>query len=38
VLGVVHSAVVDRPAINGPELEDELTRLVVRFLEPGRVG
>jgi hypothetical protein len=38
VLGVVHSAVVDRPAINGPELARELTRLVVRFLEPGRLG
>lgn len=34
VLGAVHAAVVDRPAMNGPRLVDELTRLVVRFLEP----
>jgi AcrR family transcriptional regulator len=34
VLGVVHSAVVDRPAVNGPALVEELTRLVVRFLSP----
>ncbi|MGO8998033.1 MAG: TetR/AcrR family transcriptional regulator [Polyangiaceae bacterium] len=34
VLGIVHSAVVDRPALNGPPLVDELTRLVVRLLEP----
>ena len=34
VLGTVHSAVVDRPAVNGPALEAELTRLVVRFLGP----
>jgi AcrR family transcriptional regulator len=34
VLGAVHSAVVDRPGMNGPVLVDELTRLVVRFLEP----
>jgi AcrR family transcriptional regulator len=35
VLGAVHSAVVDRPGMNGPALVDELTRLVVRFLEPS---
>jgi AcrR family transcriptional regulator len=35
VLGTVHSAVVDRPGLNGPALEDELTRLVVRFLAPS---
>jgi AcrR family transcriptional regulator len=34
VLGIVHSAVVDRPSLNGPGLVDELTRLVVRFLAP----
>lgn len=34
VLGTVHSAVVDRPGMNGPPLVEELTRLVVRFLEP----
>ena len=34
VLGAVHSAVVDRPSVNGPGLVDELTRLVVRFLAP----
>jgi AcrR family transcriptional regulator len=33
VLGAVHSALVDRPAMNGPPLVDEVTRLVVRFLE-----
>jgi AcrR family transcriptional regulator len=32
VLGTVHAAVVDRPNMNGPELVDELTRLVVGFL------
>jgi AcrR family transcriptional regulator len=34
VLGAVHSAVVDRPAMNGPALVEELTRLIVRFLAP----
>jgi AcrR family transcriptional regulator len=34
VLGTVHSAIVDRPSVNGPALEDELTRLVVRFMAP----
>jgi AcrR family transcriptional regulator len=34
VLGTVHSAVVDRPSLNGPALVDELTRLVTRFLAP----
>ena len=34
LLGAVHAAVVDRPALNGPELVEELTRLVVRFLAP----
>jgi AcrR family transcriptional regulator len=34
VLGTAHAAVVDRPAMNGPELVDEVTRLVVRFLAP----
>jgi AcrR family transcriptional regulator len=34
VLGTVHSAVVDRPSVNGPALVDELTRLIVRFLAP----
>ena len=33
VLGAVHSALVDRPAMNGPPLVNEVTRLVVRFLE-----
>jgi AcrR family transcriptional regulator len=32
VLGAVHAAVVDRPSLNGPELVDQVTRLVVRFL------
>jgi AcrR family transcriptional regulator len=34
VLGTAHAAVVDRPNMNGPELVDEVTRLVVRFLAP----
>ena len=34
LLGIVHSAVVDRPALNGPGLVDEVTHLVVRFLAP----
>ncbi len=34
LLGAIHSAVVDRPALNGPALVAELTRLVVRFLAP----
>jgi AcrR family transcriptional regulator len=34
LLGIVHSAVVDRPSLNGPGLVDELTHLVVRFLAP----
>jgi AcrR family transcriptional regulator len=34
VLGIVHSAVVDRPTLNGPGLVDEVTRLVVGFLGP----
>jgi AcrR family transcriptional regulator len=34
VLGTVHSAVVDRPSLNGPALVDEVTRLVARFLAP----
>jgi AcrR family transcriptional regulator len=34
VLGAVHAAVVDRPAVNGPALVDEVTRLIVRFLAP----
>jgi AcrR family transcriptional regulator len=34
VLGAVHSAVVDRPSLNGPALVGELTLLVVRFLAP----
>jgi AcrR family transcriptional regulator len=34
VLGVVQAAVVDRPDLNGPELADEMTRLVVRYLAP----
>ncbi len=34
VLGAVHAAVVDRPALNGPLLVDEVTRLIVRFLAP----
>ncbi len=32
VLGTVHAAVVDRPAMNGPALVEELTRVVVRVL------
>jgi len=32
VLSVVQSAVVDRPKLNGPELVDELTRLVVGYV------
>lgn len=34
VLGTAHAAVVDRPGMNGPELVEEVTRLVVRFLAP----
>jgi AcrR family transcriptional regulator len=32
VLSVVQSVVVDRPKLNGPELVDELTRLVVGYV------
>jgi AcrR family transcriptional regulator len=35
VLGTVHSAVVDRPGMNGPALVSEMTRLIVGFLEPA---
>ena len=34
ILGAVQAAVVDRPALNGPALVEELTTLVVRFLAP----
>jgi AcrR family transcriptional regulator len=34
LLGAVHAAVVDRPSVNGPELVEEITRLVVRYLAP----
>lgn len=34
VLAMVHAAVVDRPAMNEPALADELTHLVLRYLEP----
>jgi AcrR family transcriptional regulator len=32
VLGAVHSAVVDRPAVDRSRLAEELTRLIVRYL------
>jgi hypothetical protein len=34
VLGAVHAAVVDRPGVNGPELVEEITRMIVRYLSP----
>jgi AcrR family transcriptional regulator len=32
VLAIVHAAVVDRPSYNVPQLTDELTRLIVRYV------
>lgn len=34
VLAVVHAAIVDRPGVDRDAVADELTRLIVRYVEP----